>query len=290
MHDLYQQVTDRIVAALQAGTPPWVRPWNSATDPVPMNAETRRLYRGVNFLTLAIEAHTRGYPRNCWLTYRQATALGAQVRKGEHGTPVVFWKLRTVNTKAEAEDARVIPLLRCYTVFNTAQIDGLPRTMAQPLPSVPAWQSDDVAEMLIATSGADIRHGGSKAFYTSDRDYIQLPPRATFTQAAGYYATTLHELVHWTGHRSRLDRQLGRRFGGEAYAAEELIAELGSAFLCAHCRIEGRLQHASYVSNWLRVLRSDKRAIFVAGTRAQHAADYLLTRSTETASAEALAA
>jgi antirestriction protein ArdC len=290
MQDLYQLVTDRIVAALEAGTPPWVRPWHAATDPVPMNAETRRLYRGVNFLTLAIEAQTRGYPRNCWLTYRQATALGAQVRKGEHGTPVVFWKLRTVNTKAEAEDQRVVPLLRCYTVFNTAQIDGLPRTMAQPLPSVPAWQSDDVAELLIATSGAEIRHGGSKAFYTPDNDYIQLPPQATFAHASGYYATTLHELVHWTGHRSRLDRRLGGRFGDEAYAAEELIAELGSAFLCAHCRVEGQLQHASYVSNWLRVLRSDKRAIFVAGTKAQNAADFLLTRSTETASAEALAA
>ena len=162
--------------------------------------------------------------------------------------------------------------------------------MAQPLPSVPAWQSDDVAELLIATSGAEIRHGGSKAFYTPDNDYIQLPPRATFAHASGYYATTLHELVHWTGHRSRLDRRLGGRFGDEAYAAEELIAELGSAFLCAHCRVEGQLQHASYVSNWLRVLRADKRAIFVAGTKAQNAADFLLTRSTETASAEALAA
>ena len=211
---------------------------------------------------------------------------------------MVFWKLRTVNAKAETEpwrpdehlSERVIPLLRCYTVFNIAQIDGLPAAMAQPVPSVPAWQSDEVAEMLIAASGADIRHGGSKAFYQPGNDFIQLPPRATFAYSSGYYATTLHELVHWTGHSSRLDRQLTGRFRDDAYAAEELIAELGSAFLCAHCRVEGQLQHASYIGNWLRVLRNDKRAIFVAGTKAQNAADFLLTRCTETTSTEALAA
>ena len=298
MQDLYQTVTDRIIAALETGVAPWVRPWDGETDPVPMNAETRRPYRGVNFITLQIEAQTSGYPRNCWLTYRQAAQLGGQVRRGEHGTPVVFWKLRRVNTTVETEPwardhdlaEQVIPLLRWYTVFNTAQIDGLPAAFAAPAPSVPAWPSADVAETLIADAGAEIRHGGTKAYYQPGSDYIQLPPRGAFPSAAGYYATTLHELVHWTAHPSRLDRQLGGRFGEEAYAAEELIAELGSAFLCAHCRVEGQLQHASYVGNWLRVLRRDKRAIFVAGTKAQNAADYLLARSTQTTGAEALAA
>ena len=162
--------------------------------------------------------------------------------------------------------------------------------MAAPPPSVPAWAGDEAAELLIDASGADIRHGGFKAFYAPGGDYIQVPPRTTFANASGYYATTLHELVHWTGHASRLDRQLRGRFGDEAYAAEELIAEMGAAFLCAHCRVDGQLQHAAYIGNWLRVLRNDKRAIFVAGTKAQNAADFLLARCTETSGAEAIAA
>ena len=261
---------------------------------MPTNACTRRPYRGINVVLLAMEAHAHGYALNRWLTYRQAAALGGQVRKGENGTHVVFWKLRTVEAKAEAHDEtpseKVVPLLRCFTVFNTAQVDGLPSGMAEPPPTVPTWSGDEAAEQLIDASGADIRHGGFKAFYMPANDYIQIPPRATFTSASGYYATTLHELVHWTGHTSRLDRQLRGRFGDEAYAAEELVAELGSAFLCAHCRVDGQLQHAAYIGNWLRVLRSDKRAIFVASTKAQHAADFLLARSTETSGAEALAA
>ena len=251
-----------------------------------MNAESRRPYRGVNFLTLTIEAQAHGYSRNRWLTYRQAGALGGQVRKGEHGTPVVFWKLREIGD----DDPRVIPLLRAYTLFNVAQIDGLPPAMAEPPPSAPTWTGDEAAELLIEASGADIRHGGFRAFYTPGGDYIQIPPRTTFAASSGYYATTLHELVHWSGHASRLDRQLGGRFGDDAYAAEELIAEMGAAFLCAQCRIDGHLQHASYVSSWLKVLRNDKRAVFVAGTKAQNAADFLLARCTETSGAEALAA
>jgi len=185
---------------------------------------------------------------------------------------------------------RVIPILRTFTVFNTAQIDGLPSGMVEPPPSAPAWSGDEAAELLIEASGADIRHAGFKAYYQPGNDYIQIPPRTAFADASGYYATTLHELVHWTAHPSRLDRQLGGRFGDDAYAAEELIAEMGSAFLCAHCRIDGQLQHAAYVGNWLRVLRNDKRAIFVASAKAQNAADFLLARCTDKTDAAVLAA
>jgi antirestriction protein ArdC len=294
MSDLYTDTTARIVTALAQGVAPWIRPWSTGMDAMPTNACTRRPYRGINVVLLAMEAQAHGYPLNRWLTYRQAAGLGGQVRKGEHGTHVVFWKLRTVEAKAETSDdspsQRVFPLLRCFTVFNTAQIDGLPSGMAEPPPSTPAWPGEEAAERLINAAGADIRHGGFRAFYAPAADYIQIPPRPSFAAASGYYATTLHELVHWTGHASRLDRQLSGRFGDEAYAAEELIAELGSAFLCAHCRIDGQLQHASYIGNWLRVLRNDKRAIFVASAKAQHAADFLLARSNETSGAEALAA
>ncbi len=185
MHDIYTEITDRIIAALEAGTPPWVRPWGGEADPTPMNAETRRPYRGVNFLTLSIEAQAHGYHRNRWLTYRQAAALGAHVRKGEHGTPVVFWKLREVEAGPDEDKQRVVPLLRCYTVFNTAQIDGLPAALAEPLPSVPEWPSDEVAEALIEASGADIRHGGFRAYYQPGNDYIQMPPRASVRQLVG---------------------------------------------------------------------------------------------------------
>lgn len=286
--DIYQSVTNRIIAALEAGTPPWVRPWKGVIDPYPINAATRRAYRGVNFLMLQLEAAACGYQRNAWLTYRAAEELGGQVRKGQKGTAIVFWKMRKINAKAETEpwphtddlEERVIPMVRYFTVFNVAQIEGLPAEYAEPPPSVPLWQGEEAAETLINASGADIRHGGFRAFYQPAEDFIQLPPSGAFADPGSYYATALHELTHWTAHKARLDRQLTGRFGDEAYAMEELIAEMGSAFLCALTRISGRLQHASYLNNWLQVLRTDKRAIFVASTKAQNAADYLLNRST----------
>ncbi|CAG0980792.1 DNA primase TraC [Burkholderiales bacterium] len=291
--DLYADVTARIVTALERGIAPWVRPWSTGVDTFPINACTRRRYRGINVVLLAMEAQAQGYALNRWLTYRQAAALGGQVRQGERGTHVVFWKLREISAPADVDNddnLRVVPLLRSFTVFNTAQIDGLPTGMTESLSRRPAWSGNEAAEELINAAEADIRHGGSKAFYSPGGDYVQVPPRTTFVNAAGYFATTLHELVHWTGHASRLDRQLSSRFRDEAYAAEELIAEMGSAFLCAHCRVDGQLQHVSYIGNWLRVLRNDKRAIFVASAKAQSAADFLLSRCSRFSEEEALAA
>lgn len=292
--DLYTETTVRIVAALERGVTPWVCPWSAGADGMPVNATTGRPYRGINVVLLTMEAQAHSYTLNRWLTYRQAAAVGGQVREGAHGTAVVFWKLH--HAAAEASPShddtvpRVIPLLRCYTVFNTAQIDGLPPAMTRPAAAAQGWSGVDAAEAVLDASDADIRHGGSRAFYHAGQDYVQLPARTSFATAAGYYATALHELVHWTGHPARLDRQLSGRFGEDAYAAEELVAELGAAFLCAHCRLDGQLQHASYIGSWLRVLRSDKRAIFVASTKAQHAADFLLERSTDKSDASVLSA
>lgn len=294
--DIYAEVTAKIVTALEAGCPPWVRPWSAVGNTLPANATTHRPYRGINVLLLAMEAATHGYPDGRWLTFRQATALGGHVRKGEHGTTVVFWKLREIGETMESMESmadtasrRVVPLLRSFTVFNVAQVDGLPPALTPELPPAPAWQCQEAAEAIIDHSGADVRHGGGRAYYRPGADYVQLPPRTAFAKASSYYATALHELVHWTGHPARLKRQLSGRFGDDAYAAEELVAELGSAFLCAHCRIDGELQHASYVGNWLRVLRQDKRAIFVASTKAQHAADFLLGQRTDRSDASVLA-
>jgi antirestriction protein ArdC len=294
--DLYAETTARIVAALEQGVAPWVRPWSTGVDTLPMNASSRRVYRGINVVLLELEAQAHGYSLNRWLTYRQADELGGQVRRGEQGTSVVFWRLRHLAAVADvypAEDEhdlpdRVIPLLRSFTVFNVAQIDGLPpELMAVP---VVTWEPEARAEELLLMSGAIIRHGGAQAFYQPVTDEIHVPPRQWFPAGVRYYATVLHELCHWTSHPSRCKRELGKRFGDGAYAAEELIAEIGAAFLCAHCRVDGQLEHASsYVSSWLKVLRTDKRAIFVAATKAQQAADYVLKLAHPT-EANALAA
>jgi len=195
----------------------------------------------------------------------------------------VFWQLRRVDARAETQpcpyeaqvNERVVPLLRTYTVFNLAQCDGVPPYLL-PAPAPVEWEPEAAAEELLLRADADIRHGGNRAFYRPEADFIQVPDRGAFPDSASFYATALHELVHWTGHPKRLHRDLSGRFGDESYAMEELVAELGAAFLCASCRIDGRLQSDSYIASWLKVLRNDKRAIFVASTKAQNAADFLL--------------
>ncbi len=276
--DLYQNVTDKIIAALEAGTPPWIRPWRVDADTgLPVNGGTQRPYQGINIVLLTMEAMVQGYARNRWLTYRQAAALGGQVRAGSTGATVVFYKLSEFPDKDDtAAPKRVVPILRSFTVFNLDQIDGLPAHLSQPV-RPPVWDAQDTAEKLLAASGADIRYrAGARAYYHPPLDYIVLPPRGSFSNATGYYATALHELSHWSGAASRLNRDLRGRFGDSAYAAEELIAEMSSAFLCAHLGIASRLQHAAYISSWLRLLRSDKRAVFTAAAKAQQAADFVL--------------
>jgi antirestriction protein ArdC len=300
MTDIYQSITDQIVAALEAGAPPWVCPWQgSDADMAPANLGTRRPYRGVNVLLLNMQAMLRGYGSNRWLTYQQARGLGAQVRKGETDTSIVFFKMHElgqVGSAPPAADAerRVVPLLRTFTVFNAAQIDGLPPALVEPVAEpCSVWDASAAADRILDDSGARIRHGGARAFYLVSEDLIQLPPHSAFANAGDYYATALHELTHWTGHPDRCNRLLGRRHGIDAYAFEELIAEMGAAFLTNHCRLPGRLQHASYIASWLTALRGDKRLIFTAASQAQKAADYLLPKPTEVAAqatADALAA
>ena len=292
MNDLYQTVTDRILSALAAGVPPWVAPWQSGVPGLPNNLATGKPYRGINVLMLFAETQRRGFVDSRWLTYKQAAELGAQVRKGETGTPVVFFKWREVASKAESEadadDTRVVPMLRGYTVFNAEQLKDLPA--CHQTPSIASWSPLDLAEDMLLNSGAHIQHGGSRAYYSPGEDVIQLPPMPWFNDAQGYYGTALHELTHWTGHPSRCNRPLGRRHGIDAYAFEELVAEMGSAFLCAHCGLPGHLEHASYLDRWIQALRGDKRLIFVAAGKAQAAADYLLALSTQPAVQSAQAA
>jgi antirestriction protein ArdC len=290
MSDLYTLITERIVEQLQAGTPPWVKPWSTIGDPVPTNAISRRAYRGVNLLLLSMQQQACGYASNVWMTFRQAQQLGGCVRKGEHGATVVYYDLKTIKEDDTQEERRV-PLLRLFTVFNTAQVDGLPEYLQVAPVTDPEWRRGELAEEIIKASGARIIGGGFKAYYSPANDRIYLPARSMFTDEPGFYGTVLHELAHWSGHPTRLNRQFGKRFGDAAYAMEELLAELTAAFLCAHCRIDGRLQHASYIASWLEVLGRDKRALFTAAAQAQKAADLLIAQAKpELAEAVAIAA
>ena len=286
--DLYASVTERIITALEAGTPPWICPWHGVgVDARPANATSGRPYRGINVLLLNLRAMVDGFAHSRWLTFQQALAVGGHVRRGEQGTQVVFFKLHEVDKPGAAHpgaddaDRRVVPLLRAFTVFNVEQVDGLPEPLAARSPAPAGWEPLQVAEDILGASGAVVRHGGSRAFYMPDADLIQLPPQTALDCAGDYYATALHELTHWTGHASRCNRPLGRRQGIDAYAFEELVAEMGAAFLTDHCGIVGRLQHASYIASWLQALRGDKRLIFTAAAQAQKAADYLLPKPTE---------
>lgn len=272
--DIYQVVTDSIIEALESGVKPWVCPWvrNGAAAGLPANMATGAAYSGINIMLLWCSAAKQGFQDSGWLTYKQAQEMGAQVRKGERGTTAIFYK--TLEKEAEDGEIEKIPMLKSFTVFNVEQIDGLaidaapqPVTEFDPLPQV---------EALLTRTGAKITERGVKAYYQPSTDEIVLPERFRFADAANFYATGLHELVHWTGAKHRLNREKGGRFGSEKYAFEELIAELGSAFLMADLGVTGEVQHESYVASWLKALKGDKRYIFQAASAASKAHRYLM--------------
>lgn len=282
--DVYQRVTDRIITDLEQGIRSWVKPWNVEHTAGRISRPLRHNgtpYRGVNVLLLWGEAVERGYVAPLWMTYKQAQSMGANVRKGEHGALVVYADTFTkTDTDEKGEETeRNIPFMKGYTVFNVEQIDGLPEHYyAKPAHPLPVSERIENADRFVTATGADIRHGGNMAFYAPSRDCIQLPPFEAFKDKESYYATALHELTHWTRHAARLERDFGRKhFGDEGYAREELVAELGAAFLCADLGItpDIRDDHAAYIASWLKVLKEDKRAIFQAAAHAQKAADYL---------------
>ena len=282
--DIYTRVTNQIARQLEQGVRPWSKPWSvehtagRITRPLRHNAIPSR---GVNVLLLWSEALAKGYAAPLWMTYKQSQELGAQVRKGEHGSLVVyadrFTKTETNDQGESVEHA--IPFMKGYTVFNVEQIDGLPaHYYAQPSNPLPLSERLAHADQFVTATGVTIRHGGNQAYYSPAADHIQLPPFEAFKDKESYYATALHELTHATRHATRLDRDFGRqRFGDAGYAREELVAELGSAFLCADLGItpEIRADHADYIGHWLKVLAEDKHAIFQAAAHAQRAADFL---------------
>ena len=279
---LYDEVTAQIIAQLEQGIFPWVKPWSSgnAVTGLPRNAISGRHYSGINILILWGAVIDGGYPSQDWLTFRQALAAGGCVRKGEKGRTIFYADRFTPDDdrkqEGEGDAPRTIPFLKRFTVFNAAQCDGLPEKLtAEPAP-LPERELHYQAEGLIAATGADFRTGGTKAFYNVGADFVQVPPQPAFTHQIDYYRTVLHELGHWTGHKTRLSRDQSGNFGTALYAREELCAELASAFLCAALGIVPTVRHADYLGSWLAVLRQDNRAIFKAASQASKAADYLL--------------
>jgi antirestriction protein ArdC len=277
--DLFESVSARIVEELEAGAAPWIKPWSASPGAnVPCNAATNRPYSGCNVILLWM-AQTAGYLTPRYLTFKQALELGGNVCKGERGTKVYFVKQLQVRDQGadDSSSTRLIPMMREYTVFNVDQCENLPArvlTLGEVKARNPNERDATVDEFLAAT-GATIREGSGEAYYRPSDEVISMPRFEAFKNAAHFYSTAFHELGHWTGHKSRLARDLRQRFGERAYAAEELVAELCSAFLCAEFSIDGDLRHAGYIQKWIGLLKADNRAFFTACSKAQAAADYL---------------
>jgi antirestriction protein ArdC len=278
---VYDTITNEIVRAIDAGAGEFRLPWHrpAGGNFRPNNAATRNAYRGVNVVALWAAAQIRGFDSSTWATYKQWASIGAQVRKGERASTVVFY--REIDAGDDADDDTTRFVARASFVFNVAQVDGY--TVESPPVVTGGITPDARADAFIHATGARISHGGTRAFYRPSTDEIVLPPASAFvgtptsTATEAYYSTALHELAHWSGAESRLARNFGRRFGDAAYAVEELVAELAAAFLTADLGVSNatRADHAQYLASWLTVLRADSRAIFAAASAASRAADFL---------------
>ena len=288
--DIYAIVTEKIMNLLEQGIVPWRKPWTSAA--LPRNLVSKKPYRGINHFLLSASKYVSPF----WLTMRQANELGGHVRKGEESTAVVFWKVddpkqstENLETPGTDEKTRRRFLLKYYRVFNFEQCE-LPQAVLDKLPKMEMHEHDPIeaAERIIAgmPNPPEIQHAGSKAFYSPITDLITLPPRELFTSAEEYYATALHETVHSSGSQKRLAREgicEAAPFGSPVYSKEEMVAEMGAAFLCAEAGISPAVieNQAAYVQGWLKKLRDDRKLVVHAAAKAQRAADYILRRSAE---------
>lgn len=269
--DFYQSVTDQIISALEQGVKPWECPWD-ASNALPTSLFTEKPYSGINTILLWGSMYERGFSSSHWITFKQARELGGNVRRGEKGTTITFYKpWKKIHDDGEEE---VIPLLKTFTVFNFEQTENLPEP--KPTAIINDIKRVERIDEAIQSTGIYIEHRSSRAFYSPQYDVVNLPKFELFKTADDYYSTAWHELVHATGHKSRLDRKIRNRFGDEDYAFEELVAELGSAFCCASLGVDGEVQHDSYIASWLEKLRGDKKFIFKAASQAAKAHQFLL--------------
>lgn len=297
--NLYDEITTKIIAELEAGRVPWVQPWGTSAARAPLglpkNATTSRSYSGINVLILWGAVIEHGFPSQGWLTFRQALSLGGNVRKSERGTTVVYADRFTPEdekrrARETGDEAHAIPFLKRYTVFNVAQCDGLPADIATVAPPPPPGLIEPRVEALIRATGVDFRIGGNRAFYVPSQDYVMVPPPQAYFEPINWHRTALHELGHASGHHSRLNRDLSGSFGTKLYSVEEITAELIAAYSCAALGIVPTVRHADYIGAWLEVLREDSRAIVRAASQASKAADWLLSHLPDEDGAESVAA
>ena len=282
---LYQEITSRIIEELEAGRVPWVQPWGTSASQaslaMPQNAATRRRYSGINILILWGAVIQQGFTGQSWLTFRQALSLGGTVRKGEHGTSIVYADRfipdqERARAEARGDEPHAIAFLKRFAVFNADQCDNLPADICVAAPPPPAALILPEVEELIRASGADFRIGGDRACYDVARDAVRVPPPQAYFEPVNWHRTALHELGHWSGAKHRLDRDFAGSFGSKAYAREELVAEMSAAFTCATLGIVPTVRHADYIGSWLELLREDDKAIVRAASAASKAADFLL--------------
>jgi antirestriction protein ArdC len=274
--NIYESVTEKIIEALEAGVNPWAKPWQATQYGDLRNADSNRPYRGVNTLLLGISSMVKGYFDPRWLTYKNAEKLGGNVKKGEKGTQIVFWNfMKTIDDRDPANPVeKKIPYARAYTVFNVQQCEGL------KLPDLVAkvrveGEVNEIAQKILSLP--KIVHGGNKAAYVPSTDMVLMPEPTVFNTLDDYYSTGFHETIHWTGGTERLKREMNTRFGSDSYAFEELVAEIGAAFLCAAASIPfEKMQHPEYIASWLKRFKTDDKAIFTAASKAQKAADFVL--------------
>lgn len=279
--DAYSVITERICEQLDKGVVPWDKPWKAISGDGPTSLSTLKPYRGVNVMLLGCTAMAHGYESPFWTTFKQAKERGGSVRKGEHGTPVVLWKPVTKQSENESEDKPdTYLMMRYYTVFNVEQCDGIEGIpVVEPLPP---FDSIERAESVLGSmpSRPMLRHGGDRAYYSPTLDYVQMPQPQSFDRPESYYSVLAHEMVHATGHSSRLNRkgiEASAPFGSETYSREELVAEIGSAFVMSHCGIEPNVpRSASYIASWLRVLKDDRKMIATAAAQAAKASDWIV--------------
>jgi antirestriction protein ArdC len=280
--DVFTKITNRIIADLEKGVLPWRKPWSAdhLVTALPLSGSTGEPYHGINAIMLWLAAADKGYKCRYWFTFDQAKKLGGNVKKGERSETAVYYKTVTKVEATEDTDAEYYRLARGYAVFNGDQCEGLPAKfyVEEPASIVTPKERHAASELFFANTGAEFRHGGNKAFYSPSQDFIQLPPFETFEDAESYAGTKGHEMIHWTKHETRLNRDYEKKkFGDENYAKEELVAELGAAFLCAILGItpETRDDHAQYIGHWLQVMKGDNHVIFSAASEAQKAIDFL---------------
>lgn len=277
-NEIYSQVTEQIIVDLEAGTVPWEQPWSGGFS-LPRNGSTHNFYSAINILILWMRQKKAGFTSSQWLTFNQAMALGGSVKKGEKATRILFYsplKIEEKNDTGELEE-KTIPMLKTHSVFNLTQIEGLESLVEIERGTTHKSEPEicEGAEKILGASGARLAFdGGAMAFYNMESDSIHMPEKSQFKDQLGYYGTLLHELTHWTGAETRLNRNLQAK-GTTQYAVEELVAELGSSFLCAHVGLKYTAQYASYIDSWLKVLREDKSAIFKAASQARIATEFL---------------